>query len=156
ALGLGENAVEETVAIALDGFLDPPDVDHIAADADDHALPPAEPLLLLLGCLLGHGPSRDPFRDCLAHAPDSLRQAQKHGLANQKLADMQLTDWRKRAELRGGVEVEPVAGVDFDPSLARKPGSLREPLEFALSRGGVTRKPGFAIGACVKFDSRCL
>src|SRR5208337_2136981 len=38
ALCPGENPVEEAVAIAADRLLDAADVDHVAADADDHAI----------------------------------------------------------------------------------------------------------------------
>src|ERR1700731_3045395 len=39
ALGLGENAVEEALAVTLDDFGDAADVDQVGADADDHGLP---------------------------------------------------------------------------------------------------------------------
>ena len=39
AFGLGEDAMDEAIAMALDGALDPADVDKIGADAEDHAGP---------------------------------------------------------------------------------------------------------------------
>src|SRR5260370_30426609 len=39
ALGVGENAVQEAVAMTLDDFGDAADVDQVRADADDHDLP---------------------------------------------------------------------------------------------------------------------
>src|SRR5258707_2794135 len=39
ALGVGEDAVEEAIAVALDHLGDPGDVDQVGADADDHARP---------------------------------------------------------------------------------------------------------------------
>src|SRR4029079_2847442 len=39
ALGLGEDAIGETFAIALERLLDPPDVDHVIAETNDHLRP---------------------------------------------------------------------------------------------------------------------
>ena len=41
ALGLGEDALQETIAVPLDGLRDAADVDQICADADDHARCPS-------------------------------------------------------------------------------------------------------------------
>ena len=38
---VGEDALEEAVAVALEGALDPPDVDDVVAEADDHRDAPA-------------------------------------------------------------------------------------------------------------------
>src|SRR4029078_3104090 len=35
-LGLGEDAIEESLAVARDGAFDAPDIDHVVAETDDH------------------------------------------------------------------------------------------------------------------------
>ena len=37
--GIGEDPLDEALAIGPEGLLDPPDVDHVIADADDHLRP---------------------------------------------------------------------------------------------------------------------
>ena len=55
--------------MTLDGLLDTPDVDHVAADADNHAIP-CWPRLLLLRDLPRERPQGKALGDGLAHQRD--------------------------------------------------------------------------------------
>lgn len=95
-LRLGENPVQKAVPIAADRFFDTPDVDHVAADADNHAVPvdaKAALLLLLRGLLHARTLGNSP-RDSGAHASDGGAEPSVDRFADEEMPNVQFGNLR--------------------------------------------------------------
>ncbi len=99
-LDVGEDAADEALAVALERLLDAPDVDQVAADADDH------------DAAAFAGSAR------LVHQarmrPDALLEPDEDRLADQEMADIELRELRNGGDRLDRLVGQAVAGMHLE------------------------------------------
>ncbi len=133
ALGRGEDASEKTLAVALDGTLDAADIDEIGTDTENHARPRSMPARMVF-----------------------TAAARPHGdrLSDQEMADIELDDLGQRRDRLRRLEIEAMAGMDFEAEPARKLRPVADALPFRLRRRCSLVGKRVAPGAGVELDHR--
>ena len=82
----------------------------------------------------------------------ALGKPRKDRLADQEMTDIELHDLGQRGDRLGGLEIEPMAGMNLEPETPRELRAVADALPFGLRRRGPIVGQGIAPGAGMNLD----